>query len=170
MIDAIVTQMAFVLENLLAILNKADAHAEETEGLSAETLLNARLYEDMFHFVRQIQAATDTAKFSAARLSGREAPRYEDTETTVAELRTRLTATIEFLRSFSANDFVGGLEREITLPFAQDMFMTGQDYLLQFAQPNFYFHVTTAYGLLRHHGVPIGKRDFIGRINLQPKA
>lgn len=170
MINATVTQMANMLENLSAILKKAEAHAEATEGLEIESLLNARLSEDMFHFIRQIQAAADTAKYTAARLSGRDAPRDEDNETSAAEVHARLAATVEFLRGFSEDDFTGALENKVVLPFAQDMFMSGQDYLMQFAIPNFYFHVTTAYGLLRHHGVAIGKRDFLGRINLKPST
>lgn len=160
--------MIQALTNIQGFLTKAEAFAE-TKGFDAANLLQARLAPDMFSLTRQIQASCDTAKFTAARLTGKTAPSFEDNEATVAELRTRIANTLEFLGTFTEADFAESAERHIDLPFAKGVYAVGQDYFLQFALPNFYFHVTTTYAILRANGVDLGKRDFIGALNMKPK-
>jgi len=167
--EACIPQMSKMLENLSAWLDKAAASAE-ARGFDPEVLLSARLAPDQFALTRQIQTAADTAKFAGARLTGKEAPSHADTETTFDELRARLTATVEFLRGLTAEDFKGAAEREIVLPFLPDMGTLGTDYFNEFVLPNFYFHAATAYAILRHNGVDLGKRDFIGGMKLFPKS
>ncbi len=152
-----------LLKNLSGLLDKAEAHAAE-KGIDVAALLDARLAPDMFSLTRQIMIATDHAKGATARLSGSEIPKYEDTEKTVAELQARIRKTLDFIDSVPAAQFAGGENRDIKLvfPWATHEF-TGQRYLTYWALPNFFFHVTTAYDILRHQGVPIGKADFIGQ-------
>lgn len=157
-------QFTHTIGALKNILDKAEAYQAEHDV----DLLNARLAPDMFHFIRQIQAVSDTAKFTAARLSGKQAPTFEDTEETYDELRQRLNKTIEYLNSFSPEDFEDAATRQITLPFAKTMWANGEDYFLQFSLPNFFFHTTTAYAILRNHGVDVGKRDFISHMTIHP--
>ena len=152
------------LNALSAILDKAVAHALQ-ERIDAATLLTARLAPDMLPFTSQVQIATDHAKGVAARLAGREVPKYPDTEKTFDELKTRIAKTLDFIGSVPAAEIDGSEEREIALTIGGNpRTFKGQPYLLHFALPNFYFHVTTAYDLLRHNGVRIGKRDFIGGV------
>jgi len=152
------------LNALSAILDKAVAHALQ-ERIDAATLLTARLAPDMLPFTSQVQIATDHAKGAAARLAGREVPKYPDTEQTFDELKARIAKTLDFIGSVPAAEIDGSEEREIALTIGGNpRTFKGQPYLLHFALPNFYFHVTTAYDLLRHKGVPIGKRDFIGGV------
>lgn len=165
----ILQQMAQILGTFKTVLDKAEAYANE-QGIPHETLTQGRLAPDMFTLVRQIQSATDTAKFAAARLSGQTAPVFEDTEVTFDELRARLQKAVDYLNGLGPGDFAHAAERPVTLPFARDMHILGEDYLHQFAVPNFYFHLVTAYDILRHHGVPIGKRDYIGMLNMRPGA
>jgi hypothetical protein len=162
-------QMTSSLRVLKNLLDKAHAYIEE-HGRQEADLLDARLAEDMFPLTRQIQMSADTLKFSAARLSGKldEAPRFEDDETTIAELKARLDRTIAYLESFEASDFEGYETRVVLLPFAKGFYLDGIDYLHQFAIPNFYFHVVTAYDILRHEGVSVGKRDYLGHVNMKP--
>ena len=167
--EACIPQMSKMLDNLGAWLDKAEASAKE-RGFEADVLLSARLAPDQFALTRQIQTAADTAKFAGARLTGKEAPSHPDTETTIDELRARLKETAEFLRGLTAEDFKGAADREIVLPFLPDMGIRGTDYLNEFALPNFYFHASTAYAILRHNGVNLGKRDFIGGMKLFPKS
>ena len=151
-----------ILTSLSSILTKAAAHAE-AKKIDPSVLVNARIAPDMFAFARQIQIATDHAKGAAARLAGVDVPSYADTETTFPELQARITKTLDFVKGLKPAQFDGGFDRNVTLKIAgQEMNWKGGVYLHQFALPNFYFHVTAAYAILRHNGVEIGKRDFLG--------
>ena len=151
------------LKAISAVLDKGAAHAA-ANGVAPADLIGARLAPDMFPLSRQVQIMTDHAKGIAARLSGRENPKYEDTEATFDELKARIARTIAFVESVPAGEIDGSEEREIALTIGgQPRSFAGKIYLTQFALPNFYFHATTAYDILRHNGVAIGKPDFIGR-------
>jgi hypothetical protein len=150
--------------NLSAILDKAAAHAEARK-IDPSVLVNARLAPDMFPLSRQVQSASDTAKGCAARLAGIEIPRFEDTETTFPELQARVARTVAFLQGVQPVQIDGSEDRTITLKLrTREVSFAAPDYLLNFALPNFFFHVTTAYGILRHNGVEIGKTDFLGSL------
>lgn len=146
-----------------AILAKADAHASDKK-IEPAALLQARLYPDMLAFTRQVQLICDFSKRAVARLAGIEAPAHEDTETSFAELQARIASTVAFIDSVPAEKINGSEERALTIPAGpgKTLDFTGQNYLLQFALPNFFFHAATAYDILRHNGVEIGKRDFLG--------
>ena len=152
-----------MLGNLLAWLDKAEAHAQARQ-FDAQNYLGLRLAPDMLPFARQIQIASDGAKACVARLAGIEVPKWGDDETTLDELRARVRRTIEYVQSFEPARFEGSEQREILVPTraGEPRRFTGEDYLRFFVLPNFYFHVTTAYALLRHAGVEIGKRDYLG--------
>ena len=151
------------LSALSAILDKALDHVN-SQGLDPSVLTTSRLAADMLPFTNQIYIATDTAKGCAARLAGVEIPAFPDTETTLPELKARIAKTIDFLGSLKAEQFEGSESRTVVLKLRSgELSFSGQDYLLGFALPNFYFHVVTAYDLLRHQGVPIGKNDYLGR-------
>ncbi len=156
-----VKQFATILGNLDGCLVKAVAYAER-KPFDVSVLLNARLFPDMFPLSRQVQAACDAAKFAAARSSGKEAPKHPDTETTVDELRARIRSVVEFLGTFDAADFEGAATRLVPLGFFPGKALLGADYFTRLATPNFYVHATTAYDILRHNGVDVGKADFIG--------
>jgi len=164
--DLTVPQLQKTLKNIDAWLAAAEKHAT-AKKFAVENLLTARLAPDQFHFTRQIQTACDNAKFMPGRLTGKEWPKHEDTETTVEQLHARIAATQSYLETFKAADFDGAAERHITLPWTEGKWMTGTEYAIQFALPNFYFHTTLAYEILRHNGVELGKRDFIGGIPLK---
>ena len=151
------------LESLSKILDKATAHAQ-ARNFDVGVLLNARLAPDMFALTRQVQIATDMAKAAVARLTGGEMPKYEDNETTLDELKARIAKTLDYVRSVPASAYAGCEERAITVPTRArgDLHFSGRDYLLNFVLPNFYFHVTTVYAILRHNGVELGKLDFLG--------
>lgn len=150
------------LNNLSAILDKAQAHAE-AKKIDPLALTVFRLYPDMLPMTRQVQIACDAAKGVIARLAGVEVPKHEDTEQTFAELKARIAKTIEFIKAIKPAQIDGTEDKEITLKIGgQDMKFNGMQYLLGFACPNFYFHVTTAYNILRHNGVELGKRDYLG--------
>lgn len=150
------------LSNLDAILQKAAAHGE-TKKIDPAVLVNSRLFPDMFPLSRQVQIASDTAKGCAARLAGLEPPKYEDNEATFSELAARIEMTIAYLNAFEPQQLDGSENRTITLPLRErTLTFSGVTYLLQWALPSFFFHVTTAYAILRHHGVEIGKKDFLG--------
>lgn len=150
------------LTNLKTILGKAEAWAAE-KNVKEATVLNARLALDMLPFSKQIQLVSDTAKGLAARLGGVENPSYVDDEVTFADLHARLQKTIDFVKSVDAKGFEGSETREIVMKFPQrSLEFTGLSYLTGFAIPNLFFHVTTAYAILRHSGVPLGKNDFLG--------
>jgi hypothetical protein len=160
--DASISPMIRSLENLAKIMDKAVAQAK-AEDKPLSSLLEARLAPDMHPFPFQIQSASDAAKGCAARLAGIEAPSMPDTETTFPELQQRVAKTIAFLKTVSAGKVAGAEDREIVLKFPQgEMKFTGRDYVTGFALPNFFFHVTTAYDILRHKGITIGKMDFLG--------
>jgi hypothetical protein len=151
-----------MLKNLTAILEKAEAFAAECD-IEPEVLVNWRLAPDMLPLANQIQIAADFAKGTTARLAGAEVPKYADEEKTLAELKARIAKTVKFVEGFKPKDIDGSETRDITLPVGgQEMRFKGEPYLVHFALPNFYFHVTTAYDILRRCGVNIGKRDFIG--------
>ncbi len=162
MYQASVPVFSRMLTNLAAILTKAEAHATARK-IEPAVLLNSRLFPDMFPLVRQVQLAGDFAKGAGARLAGLDVPKYADEEQSIEELQVRIAKTLDFLKGLKASQIDGSEGREIKLAIAgETMTFAGQDYLLSFALPNFYFHVTTAYAILRHCGVEIGKRDFIG--------
>jgi len=152
-----------VLTNLKAILAKGAAHAEGRK-IDPLVLTGARLYPDMFPLVRQVQIACDTAKNSAARLAGVEAPKHADDEKTFPELQARLDKALAYLRTFTPAQIDGSEDRTVKMPSpGGEVSFRGEDYLLYFALPNLLFHATTAYNILRHNGVEVGKMDFLGR-------
>ena len=156
-------------KNTLGQIEKwLDAAVEHAKAKSFEpaVLLNSRLAPDQYPLVRQIQSACDTAKFTPARLTGKEAPKHPDTEQTVDELRTRIHAVLEYLEGYKPADFAGVETAKVTLPWLQGKHVLGADYVNQLQLPNFYFHATLAYEILRHNGVPVGKTDFIGHMSL----
>jgi hypothetical protein len=150
------------LENLAHVLAKGAAHAESAK-LDPATLINAHLATDMYPLARQVQIASDAAKGCAARLAGIDVPSYADTETTFPELQARIAKTLNFIKSVDATKIDGSEDRAITLKVGgKELNFLGQPYLLGFVLPNLFFHVTIAYAILRHHGVPLGKMDFLG--------
>jgi hypothetical protein len=153
---------------LSGVLDKAAAFAA-AKKIDPSVLLNTRLAPDMFPLVRQVQIATDLAKNGAARLAGVEPPRYEDKETTIDELKARLAKTIAYIKSVDAKQIDGAADRQLTFPLGPTNkgHMKGDDYLNHFVLPNVYFHLTTAYAILRHCGVEIGKQDFLGAIPMK---
>ena len=154
-----------MLNNLLRWLDKAEAHAA-AKKFDAGVLLAARLAPDMLAFTKQVQIATDTAKFCMARLAGVDAPKFDDNEASLADLRARIRTTIAFVESVPASRVDGSETREVTIPRRDGpITMTGEAYLTRYALPNFFFHVTTAYALLRHNGVDLGKPDYLGALN-----
>lgn len=162
MYESSIPSLKHMLGSLAAILAKAADHAAGKK-INPDALINARLFPDMFHLAKQVQIATDQAKGCAARLAGIEMPKYEDNETTFDELQVRIAKTIAFLGSVTAEQINGSEERDIVLQIHDKKFeFKGKDYLLNWVLPNFYFHVTTAYNILRHNGVEIGKKDFLG--------
>jgi hypothetical protein len=162
----LIVEMKKMLRNVDGWLGKAAAHAE---GKKYETgvLVQARLAPDMFPFARQVQSACDTAKFAAARITGKDAPSHPDTETTFAELSARIGKVVEYLDSFREADFAEVATRRVSLPRWEGKSMAALDYFVEHAVPNFFFHVTTAYAILRHNGVDIGKRDFLGTMTMK---
>ncbi|MGZ3183859.1 MAG: DUF1993 domain-containing protein [Telluria sp.] len=151
-----------ILTSLAAILEKAEAHAT-AKKIDPNALLQARLFPDMFPLVRQVQLATDFAKGAGARLAGQDVPKYEDNEQTFGDLQARIAKTVAFLDTLRASDFEGAEERQIVItnPSGTREFK-GQPYLVHYVLAHFFFHAATAYDLLRHNGVEVGKKDFIG--------
>jgi hypothetical protein len=151
------------LNNLAAVLQKGAAHAE-AKKIDPSVLLNSRIFPDMFPLARQVQIASDNAKGCAARLAGVEVPKWEDNETTFADLAARIQKTIDYLNTFKPEQIDGSEDRAITIKMRDSSLeFTGKQYLLVQLFPNFFFHMTTAYNILRHNGVEIGKKDFMGR-------
>lgn len=162
MYQASVPVFVRMLGNLSAILDKAAAHAEARK-IDPTVLLNARLYPDMLPLTTQIHIAADFAKGATARLAGLDVPKYEDNETSFAEFKARIDKTLAFVKSVQPAQIDGSENRDVNITVGGNpMSFKGMAYLLRFALPNFYFHLTTAYDILRHNGVEIGKRDFIG--------
>jgi hypothetical protein len=159
--DIAITQFSKMLKNLSFILDKG-ALLAEAKKFDSEVLLNSRLAPDQFNLIRQVQIACDTAKFAAARLAGVEAPTYEDNEKTLGDLKNRINTTIKYLETFKAESFTGASERKVSHPRWEGKYLTGHEYLIEHALPNIYFHITTAYSILRHNGVDVGKKDYLG--------
>ena len=156
-------QFSKMLTNLSAILDKGAAYAE-SKKFDVAVLLNARLAPDQFNLIRQVQIACDTAKLGVARLADKveSAPKHEDNETSLEQLQLRIRSVLEYLSSYTASDFDGALERKIYHPRWEGKYLTGEEFALQHAIPNIYFHITTAYAILRHNGVDLGKKDYLG--------
>jgi len=164
MYEACVPVLVHALSNLSHILDKGLASANARK-IEPGVLLGARLAPDMLPLLRQVHIASDTAKGAATRLAGHEVPRYEDTETSFEELQARIQKTLDLIRSIPAADFEGAEERIVTLKLrGNDVSFSGRAYLFNFALPNLYFHITTAYDLLRHNGVELGKLDYLGAL------
>jgi uncharacterized protein len=162
MYNASAPRLANALKNLSAILDKAVAYAEARK-IDPTVLLQARLYPDMLPLLRQVQIASDNAKGCVARLAGLEVPRYEDSEKSFDELKARIAKTLDFVASVRPEQIDGTEDRDITLKLGpREVQFKGLQYLCGFVLPNFYFHVTTAYDILRHNGVELSKSDFIG--------
>lgn len=163
---ASVPQLQKMVRQLEKWLDKATEHAK-AKSFDPNVLMTARLAPDQYAFARQVQAACDAAKFAAARLAGKDPPKHPDTEQTFDELRARIQSVVAYLDTFTEADFAGAGERVIPLPFLPGKGLAGGDYLNEMALPNFYFHATTAYAILRHNGVPLGKTDYIGSLNVR---
>ena len=163
MYQASAPRFANTLGNLSAILDKAQAHCDARK-IDPLVLAGLRLFPDMFPFSRQVQIACDTAKGAVARLAGVEVPRHEDVEKTLQDLKARIAKTVDFVQSFKAERIDGSEEKEIVLQMRNgERRYSGLHYLMGHALPNFYFHVTTAYNILRHNGVELGKADYLGK-------
>jgi hypothetical protein len=164
MYEASIPVFIHTLGNLKAILQKGVQYAE-TRKFDPNILAAQRLFPDMLPLTRQIQIASDSAKLAVARLSATEAPKFEDNETTIPELIARIDKTVDYLKGFKAAQFEGAEDRTVVVKTSRNEFtFTGLIYLRHWAIPNFFFHVTTAYALLRHSGVEIGKADFLGNV------
>jgi uncharacterized protein len=162
----IVLEMKKLLGSLDACLEKATAYAA-AKKFEPTVLLQSRLAPDMFPLIRQIQAACDQAKYAAARTAGKEIPSHPDTEQTMDEARKRIASVVSYLGEFSAKDFEGTDDRSVTTPRWEGKSMTATNYFIEHALPNFFFHLTTAYAILRSNGVDVGKRDYLGAITFR---
>ena len=163
-----ILQMKKMLNQLDGWIDKAVAHAK-TKSFDPAVLFVARLAPDQYPLSRQVQSACDNAKFAAARLTGKDPPKHPDTEQTIDELKARIHTCVAYLDTFRPADFEGSEGRLITLPFLEGKVMTAADYLRESSVPNFYFHLTTAYAILRHNGVDVGKRDYIGSLTVRDR-
>ncbi|HEY1535173.1 MAG TPA: DUF1993 domain-containing protein [Polyangiaceae bacterium] len=157
-------QMKKILGQINTWLDKAEAYAKE-KSFEPNLYLSFRLAPDQLAFARQIQIACDTAKLGASRLTGKEAPSHADNEQTLDELRVRIRSVVSYLDGYSEKDFEGSSTRSITQPRWEGKVMTGKDYFFEHVQPNFYFHAAHTYAILRHNGVPVGKRDYLGALS-----
>ena len=166
MYELTVKQWVKMLGNLRNILEKAHLHAE-MKGYDIAVLLGSRLAPDQFHLIRQVQVACDMCKLGAARLAGKEAPKHEDNEQTLGDLLLRIESVIAYLESFTPADFAGAAERRVTHPRWEGKYLTGMECLIEYSIPNVYFHITTAYAILRHNGVDVGKKDYLGELPLK---
>jgi len=165
--DATVPIFTNSLRQLDRWLDKAVAYADRRK-FDPEILVQSRLAPDAYALVGQIQSACDTAKFTSARLGGKKAPSHPDTETTLAECRARIASVLGYLAEFKREEFVGAEERPCGANWMEGRTMRGGDYLDQFALPNFHFHLTMAYAILRHNGVELGKPDYLGNLTFLP--
>ena len=163
-----VPQFVKMLGNLSAILDKAVSSATDRK-FESSVLWGSRLAPDQFNFIRQIQMSCDTVKMCVALLTGKEKemPAHPDTEQTLPELKARIQSVIDYLGTFTAKDFEGAAERHIARPRWEGKYLTGEEFLVQHALPNFYFHFTTAYAILRHNGVNVGRKDYLGPMPLK---
>lgn len=162
MYEMSLTPLKRALNNLSHLLKKGEAYAIAKE-VDPSVLLNARLFVDMYPLTRQVQIATDMSKGAAARLAGVDIPKYDDNETSFAELQARIDKTIAFIDSITAQQLDGSEAKDVTITIRKvDLTFTGVDYVTKWVMPNVYFHVTTAYNILRHNGVVLGKSDFLG--------
>jgi hypothetical protein len=159
-------EMHKMLGNLDKWLTAAQEHAKK-KSFDPNVFMTMRLSPDQFAFARQVQTACDTPKIATARLTGKEAPSHPDTEQTIDELHARIASVRTWLEGFTAKDFEGAATRTISTPRWEGKTMVGQDYFLEHAVPNFFFHVTHAYAILRHNGVEIGKKDYLGPLSLK---
>jgi uncharacterized protein len=166
MVYDIVLEMKKLLGQVPAWLDKATAHAS-AKKYDVNTLLQARLAPDQFPLVRQLQAACDQAKYAVARTTNKEVPSHPDTEQTVDEIKARVASVIAFLDTFKAGDFEAIASNTFSSPRWEGKSMTAPNYFVQHAMPNFFFHLTTAYAILRHNGVDVGKRDFLGQLSFR---
>ncbi|AXR61234.1 DUF1993 domain-containing protein [Leptospira mayottensis] len=157
-----ILQFSKMLKNLRLILEYA-----ESKKFDVQILLNSRLAPDQFHLIKQIQTACDTAKLGVSRLTGKEAPKHDDQEKTIVELQARIQSTLDYLLTFTEKDFADSNERKIFHPRWDGKYLTGKEFAIQHAIPNFYFHITTAYSILRHNGVDIGKKNYLGEMPLK---
>ena len=160
----IVLQCAQNLKNLETCLDKAEQHAA-AKKFDVNVLMTSRLAPDQHHFIYQVQSACDYVKAAAAWLSGKTPPKHEDSEQTIGELRARIKKTISFVESVDEAQYAGAGERKVTVSWARGKVIAGGDYLLQVTVPNTYFHITTAYSILRRNGVDVGKFDYLGPMN-----
>ena len=166
MYQASAPRFANTLKNLAALLDRTQAHCE-AKKIDPLAITSFRLFPDMFPLNRQIWIATDTAKGAVSRLAGIEIPKYDDVEQTIAELKARIAKTVDFVMSVPAAKIEGSADKDISMKIGgKDTVIKGAQYLLGHAYPNFYFHCTTAYNILRHNGVEVGKRDFLGTVVL----
>jgi hypothetical protein len=162
----VIQEFGKMLRNLDGCLDKAIMHAK-AKSFEPDVFVHARLAPDQYTLDRQVQSACDSAKFAAAYLANKEAPKHPDTERTVDELRKRIATCLGYLETFKEADFAGADERRVAPPWLKGKWLRGEEYLVQLAIPNFMFHVTTAYSILRHNGVGIGKMDYIGSLALR---
>lgn len=161
--ESTVTQFIKMLENMTLILDKAAGFAD-SKKVEMDVLLQSRLAPDQFNLIRQIQITCDTAKLCASRLTTKEAPVNADTEKTLSELKARIESTINYLKTFSPKDYAEASKRHITQPRWEGQYLSGDEFVQNHAIPNFYFHMSTAYAILRHNGVEIGKKDYLGKM------
>lgn len=161
--DVMIPEMTKMLKQLSLWIDKAAAFADQKK-IDIDVLLNARLAPNQYHFIKQIQVVSDMAKGGAARLTGQTPPSFPDTEKTLSEVRERIQKTIQYLETIRPEAFAKAATYVVPLGFMPGKGMKGQDYALHMILPNFYFHVTTAYAILRHNGVDLGKADFMGSV------
>lgn len=161
--DLTIPQFTKTLNNLNAMLDKAAGFAD-SKKFEIDVLLQSRLAPDQFNFIRQVQIACDTAKLGASRLTGKAAPVQEDNEKTLSEVKARIESVVKYLGEFKPEDFKNAMTTTITQPRWEGKTLTGEQYVIHHVIPNFYFHITTAYSILRHNGVDVGKKDFLGAL------
>lgn len=162
----IISHMKKGLGQLDHCLTKAAAYAA-TKGFDGNVFVTSRLAPDQFALARQVQIACDTVKLASARLTGKDAPKHDDHEKTLDELKARIASVVAWLDQLTPDDFAGAADRVVTQPRWEGKVMSGADYFVEHALPNFYFHLTTTYAILRHNGVDLGKRDYLGPLSLR---
>ena len=166
MYQSTVPQFIKILGNVNHWLDKAEKYAE-AKKFDVKVLLNSRLAPDMYHFIKQVQVVCDTAKGTAARLAGEAPPKHEDNEQTIDELRQRIQKTVTYLKSLKPEQFKDADKRKVTVPWKEGQYVPGGEYVVEMGIPNFYFHAVTAYDILRHNGIDVGKMDFIGDVKFR---